>query len=291
MKLCGEGSGTILRLATDANTPVIVLGQITAPPAITTRNIHVSDLTIDGNRLTQAFECWGGDCDHGGLTNSRNNGIMVGGVSDVIIENITVHSTRSGGLVSEKGSKLVTVQSFTSFDNQFDGLAAYKTEDSTFSGLFLYNNCSAGLSFDLGFNNNSISGVIIHRDATSICSVPPKDGRVGLFMINSKDNTIQGIHFQNSREHGVFLAQPGSDPIIAASGNTFTNLVVSNSGQDADPSSEGWCAGDFEGGVGFCVKNDSALNNLSVGAQFINDRGGCIKVSRRPVLDLWKSSE
>ncbi len=131
--LRGQGPATVLRLADSANSPVLVLGQTTTLPFVTRSNIRVSDLFIDGNRESQTLECWGGPCDTGGLTAIRNNGITLRRVSDVLIERVTVSRARSGGLVSEKGSRRLTVRDFTSFDNHFDGLAAYETEDSTFS--------------------------------------------------------------------------------------------------------------------------------------------------------------
>jgi len=40
-----------------------------------------------------------------------------------------------------------------SYGHVFDGLAAYLTEDSTFTDLALHDNAAAGLSFDDDFDN------------------------------------------------------------------------------------------------------------------------------------------
>ncbi len=257
VELRGEGTGTVLRLADGANAPVLVLGQTIPTPAVTRRNIHILDLVIEGNRLNQEFECWGGPCT---ATNPiRNNGITLRQVSDVLIEHVTVSSARSGGLVSELGSRRLTVRDFTAFDNHFDGLAGYETEDSTFSGLYLYNNCAAGLSFDIRFNNNIVGDVVIHRDASSECDPLLPDGTVGIFMRDSRDNVFHGIQIRNSREHGVFLAQVDTDTTTPASGNSFSGLVVSGSG-----------------GAGLRANDLSVVDNLVADSQFIGNAGGCI---------------
>jgi hypothetical protein len=116
-----------------ANSPVIVVGQTITPPTVTHHHIRIADLTIQGNREGQTEECWGGPCDTGGLTFIRNNGITLRRVSDVQIERVAVEGARSGGLVTEKGCQRITVHNFSSAQNEFDGLAAYETENSIFS--------------------------------------------------------------------------------------------------------------------------------------------------------------
>lgn len=254
--LRGQGPATVLRLANGANAPVLVLGQTEPSPTETRRNIHVSDLLIDGNRENQSVECWGGTCETHPI---RNNGISVRRVADVLVERVTVSGARSGGLVSELGCRRLTVREFTSFDNYFDGLAGYDTEDSRFSGLYLLNNCAAGLSFDSRFDNNLIYDVVISRDETSRCEAPLSDGSVGVFMRYARDNVFHGLQIRNTREHGIFLAQVDGDPATAASGNTFSSMVVSGSG-----------------GAGLRANDASVLNTLVVESQFVDNVDGCI---------------
>jgi len=246
--LRGQGSATVLRLADGANSPVLVLGQTIMYPTMARTNIRVSDLTIDGNRENQTVECWGGPCDTGGLTYIRNNGITLRGVSDVLVERVTVTRARSGGLVSEKGSRRVTVHDLASFDNYFDGLAAYETEDSIFSQLQIYDNAYAGISLDIRFNNNIISDAVITGN-----------GRQGIFMRDSRDNLFQGIQIRNSGEQGVFLAQVDTDPTKPASGNTFSEIIISGSVA-----------------AGLRVNDASCVNNSVVASQFVANQGGCI---------------
>lgn len=245
--LKGEGPATVLQLAAGANAPVLVIGQTSTPPTTARRHIQISDLRIDGNRAHQTLECWGGPCDTGGTMFIRNSGIVLRRVEDVLVERVTAQSARSGGLVSERGSRRVTVRDFTAFDNHFDGLAAYETEDSTFVGLHLHDNLAAGLSFDLRFNNNLISDAVITGSGT-----------VGIFMRDARDNLFEGMLVRRSREYGLFLAQVDADATKPAAGNTFSGLVVSDSGR-----------------AGLRVNDASDVDNLVVGAQFVHNAGVC----------------
>jgi hypothetical protein len=235
--------GQILRLANGTNAPVLVVGQTSTPPTATRRNIRVSDLFIDGNRENQTVECWGGNCDSGGTTFIRNNGITLRRVTDVQIERVTVARARSGGLVTEKGCRHVTVSDFTSTDNFFDGLAAYETEDSLFSQLHIYDNAFAGISLDIGFNNNIVSNAVLTANR-----------KQGIFMRNSRDNVFQGIQIRDSGEQGIFLAQD-TDVTKPAAGNTFSAIVVSGST-----------------GAGLKVNDQSCVNNLVSASQFIGNQ-------------------
>jgi len=246
--LRGQGPATVLRLADNTNSPVLVLGQTTTPPGVTRSHIRVSNLSIDGNRANQTMECWGGPCDAGGLTFIRNSGVTLRRVGDVQIESVIAHHARSGGLVVEKGSQRVTVRDFTSFDNFFDGLAAYETEDSLFTGLHLYDNPFAGLSLDIRFNNNIVSDAVLAGN-----------GKQGIFMRDSRDNLFHGIQIRNSGEQGVFLAQVDADATTPAVGNTFIGLTVSGSAS-----------------AGFRVNNPSCVDNSLSNSQFVGNAGGCI---------------
>jgi hypothetical protein len=246
--LRGQGAATLLRLADGANAPVLVLGETATPPPLTHTHLHVSDLTIDGNRENQSLECWGGPCDTGGTSHVRNNGITVRRITDATIERVAIYRARSGGLVTEKTCRRLTVRDLTSADNYFDGLAAYETEDSVLSGLYLYDNRAAGLSLDIRFNHNLLSDVVIANS-----------GSVGIFMRDSRDNVFHGLQIRDSAQHGAFLAQVDTDPGTPAYGNTFESAAISNSG-----------------GAGLRVNDASCLYNLVSASQFVANAGGCI---------------
>jgi hypothetical protein len=164
-------------------------------------------------------------------------------VTDVAVERVTVARAISGGLVTEKGSRRVTVRDFTASDNEFDGLAAYETEDSLFSGLYLYGNLAAGLSLDQDFNRNVVSEAVLALNGTQ-----------GIFMRDSRDNVFGDIQIHDSGEQGLFLAQEINVAGSCAEGNTFQGLIVSRSA-----------------GAGLRVNDATCRRNLVVGAQFIGN--------------------
>jgi hypothetical protein len=250
VELRGAGPSTILRLNDGANAPVLVLGQTAAVPLVTNRNIHVSNLLIDGNRANQSSETWGV------VPAIRNNGIALRTVSDVVVQQVIVKSARSGGLVSELGCRRVTVRDFISYDNHFDGLAGYQTENSVFTDLYLHDNGAAGFSFDIQFNNNLLNDVVIVASGT-----------VGVFMRDSRDNVFHGFQIRDSGQHGIFLAQVDLDTTKPASGNTFNAVAISGSAQ-----------------AGIRVNDDSCTNNLAVGCQFIGNAAGCVSEASSGLL-------
>jgi len=257
VELLGESPAAILRLASGANAPVLVMGQMAQIPSITRKNIHIANLTIDGNRTNQTYECFHGPCTADNQI--YNNGISVRRCEDCSIERVTVFKARSGGLVADKVTRRLTVRDFNSFDNQFDGLAAYETENSLFSGINVHDNGAAGLSFDWDFNNNIVSDTVIVDNA-----------KVGIFMRDSKDNFFHGFQIRNSGEHGIFLAQVENDATKPAQGNTFSGIVVSNSA-----------------GAGIRVNDASCVNNLIVSSQFVGNNGGCISEAVQGLVSAY----
>jgi hypothetical protein len=250
VSLRGSGPATVLKLGAHANRPVIVIGQTIEVPTTTRRNVQVSDLSIDGNRAQQDHECSNGPCAPGDFL--RNNGISLRRVEDVVVARVSVNGARSGGLVPELTSRRLTLRDVTVSDSAFDGIAAYETESSTFSGLHLHDNAGAGLSFDIEFNSNQITDSVIENN-----------GDVGVFMRNSSDNVFSDVLIRGSGSHGLFLAQVDTDTTKPASGNTFTGVVVADSGQNL-----------AKGGHAMRVNDISCIDNLVVASQFVGNRDG-----------------
>jgi hypothetical protein len=260
LSLRGAGSATILLLADKANCPVVILGNPIDNPSGPTTGLHLSDLVIDGNRANQQQELWRSLPD-GGVIN--NNGIGVWNADGVTVEHVVCCRCRSGGMVTSAGTRHLTVRDFTAFDNQFDGLACYLTEDSHFSQLSLHDNRAAGLSLDLSFNHNVIDGAVLAGND------------LGVFMRQSRDNTFQRLTIEKSRHHGVFMAQtavlapsgwrlcPGTE----CTGNSFDKLLITGCG-----------------GKAFVVNDDSCKNNVIDSGQFFdNAQGGLSQARTNPV--------
>jgi hypothetical protein len=253
--LRGAGTNTILLLATNANCPVIIMGEPVNQSKSTIKNLCVRDLFIDGNRGAQTRELWK---TRGEGSQIRNNGITVQAVSDSLVENVTCARCRSGGLVTTLGVRRLLVRNFESFDNQFDGLACYKTEDSTFTELYLHDNPAAGISLDLGFNHNCISNAILTAND------------LGIFMRASSNNQFIDVSIHDSRNHGVFMAHTdkktatgwGAAPKTECVRNSFTNLAASNCG-----------------GSAFRVNNSTCTNNSIIRPNFSDNPAGNLSLA------------
>jgi len=248
--LRGAGPETVLSLADDASCPVIVLGAPLDKARVSTDGLRLCDLLVDGNRTHQKKEIWRFIPDGSGLD---NDGVVVWDVADSTIERVICRHCRSGGLVTTEETRRLTVRDFTAYDNQFDGLACYLTQDSRFSQLKLYDNLAAGISLDMGFDHNIIDGAVLTGND------------LGIFMRQSHDNVFAGVTILHSRHDGVFMAQTGVAthagwrllPGTECTGNNFNNLRVVKCG-----------------GKAFQVNDDSCTNNIINGGQFLDNAQG-----------------
>jgi hypothetical protein len=254
--LRGAGDATILRLAENANCPVIILGEPVNHPRQTLRHLCVSNLFIDGNRRQQSRELWQLS---GEGSEIRNNGITVQNVSDSLVEHVTCADCRSGGLVTTRDVRRLTVQHLTGFDNEFDGLACYQTEHCFFTDLYLHDNPGAGISLDLAFNHNVISNAVLVAND------------LGVFMRASRDNQFFNLSIDSSHHFGVFMAHAElfaaghvqAAPQTECADNAFTNLTATNCG-----------------GAAFRVNNITCTNNVIIRAQFTKNLKGGLSLAQ-----------
>jgi hypothetical protein len=152
-------------------------------------------------------------------------------------------------LVTTHGVRRLTVRYLTAFDNQFDGLACYLTEDSTFDDLFLHNNPGAGISLDLAFDHNTIANAVLMAND------------LGIFMRASSYNKFDDISIRGSHDYGVFMAQACEltthgfqlTPETECRNNSFTKFIATNCGNAA-----------------FRINDLDCTNNTIIGAQFDN---------------------
>jgi hypothetical protein len=260
--LRGAGEATVLHLADGANCPVIILGEPVNNPHSTVKNLLLSSLSIDGNRLQQQHELWRL---RGEGSEIHNNGITVQNVSDSVVEHVTSARCRSGGLVTTRNVRRLTVQDYTAFDNEFDGLACYQTEECLFTGLRLHDNPGAGISLDLAFNHNVVSNAVLTAND------------LGIFMRDSRDNRFYNISIRHSLHYGVFMAHAerqtgrGWQPVPRTEcvHNSFNNLLASDCGS-----------------AGFRVNDSTCTNNVIVAAQFQNNNQGGLSLARPNLLTV-----
>jgi hypothetical protein len=227
----------------------VILGAPDRQPEATTQ-LRLADLLIDGNRDHQQVELWRTAKD-GSLIN--NNGVDIRHVTDSKVENVTCYRCRSGGLVTSGGNRNLAVRQFTAYDNEFDGLACYETEDSEFSGLALHDNRAAGISLDLAFNRNVVDHATLSRND------------LGIFMRHARDNSFKNLTIRESRNHGVFIAQVAEQTVAGwkhfpgteCTGNRFAGVDISGCGGNA-----------------VRINDITCTNNLITGETFANNRLG-----------------
>jgi len=254
--LRGAGAATILHLADNANCPVVLLGEPLNDPSQTIRHLKVTGFFIDGNRAHQQRELWQLA---GEGSEIRNNGVTVQDVSDSTVENVTCARCRSGGLVTTRNVRRLAVRNLTAFDNEFDGLACYQTEDCLFTELYLHDNPSAGISLDLDFNGNVVSNAVLTAND------------LGVFMRASRGNQFCNISIRSSRHYGVFMAHAeqqtprGWEPVprTECAQNSFTSLTASDCG-----------------GAAFRINNTTCTNNVIVRAQFDKNLQGGLSLAQ-----------
>lgn len=255
LTLRGAGDATVLKLANRMSCPVVILGTIKNKPTEIISGLRLADLAIDGNKESQKHEKW----DSGGEGSEiRNNGVTVRGVRDCTVERVTAYNCRSGGLVAEKGVTRLKVDKFTAYGNQFDGLAGYRTTDSTFTHIHCHSHPKgAGISIDLSFNGNVISDAVL------------AENDLGIFMRESNRNVFNGIVVRKSINDGIFMAQAdgptpkgwGLVPGTECIDNVFNGLMVTDCG-----------------GAAFRAADVACTNNAVSSARFLgNKKGGIIE--------------
>jgi Right handed beta helix region len=249
-------------LANGANCPVIILGPELNDPQHPVDHLRLLDLCIDGNRKNQKTEHWRKAVDGSEI---NNDGVEVWNVNDAKVEHVVCCRCRSGGLVTAEVRRL-DIDDFAAFDNQYDGLACYQTENSEFDGLRLHDNLAAGISLDLDFDHNFIRDAVLAGND------------LGVFMRDSCSNSFEGLTISKSRHDGVFMAQHVVHtskgwhrcPHTECVGNHFESLTVDNCG-----------------GRGFQINDASCIKNVVLGAHFLhNILGGLCEPATHPAVQV-----
>ena len=254
IEVSGDQESTILMLADHADCPLVVIGPVETPPTRKVSGIALRKLILDGNRLNQLNECHGGPCDNGGISFIRNNALTIRSAEDIRVERVTTRSARSGGLVLEKHSRRIHVSDFTSHSNHFDGFAAYETEESFFTRLYLHSNEAAGISIDLRFDRNIVSHARLENT-----------GSQGVFMRDSNFNNFNHLTVSGNGAQGIFIAQANDQNNTPCTGNIFSDLMVSGSG-----------------GAGLRINDVSCIANVIANSVFsLNKEGGVSEATEK----------
>ena len=257
--LRGSGEATCLKLAAKANCPVIIIGDPTSALKETVSGVRVSDLSIDGNRKEQQNECWDGSCDSGGKSAIRSCGIVIRRAEDVLVREVSIAHCRSGGLVTEKGCRRLTVRQMEASDNEFDGLACYETENSIFTGLQLHDNKAAGISADIHFNGNLLTDIFLSDNGTH-----------GIYLRDSRENLFQSIMIRGSGRDAVFIDQVDDDPKTASTWNSFVGMMITGSKGAAVRINSPNCVHTMLSGCQF-TGNETGLSEAKPGLATLNE--------------------
>ena len=211
---------------------------------------------IDGNREHQQRELWRLK---GEGSQIRNNGITVQAVSDSTVENVDLRAVPIRRLGDRAWRAAVDGDGLEAFDNEFDGLACYQTEDSLFAELNLHDNPGAGISLDLAFDHNVISNAVLVAND------------LGIFMRASRENDFLNVTIHRSHHYGVFMAHSEQQtargwapaPKTECVCNAFTNLIAMNCGSAA-----------------FRVNNTTCTNNIIIRAKFAGNLKGGLSLAQ-----------
>ncbi len=194
-------SDSIITLKDKSDCPVLIIGS---ESGLSISNIVISNLEINGNRIGQTKELW--KKSKYGVIN--NDGILIQNAHNIILTNIVIRNCKSGGLVTTLGVKNLIVYNLTSINNEYDGIALYKTTDSYFNNLILRNNLAAAISLDNSFNFNTFSNCLIIKNNTSI------------FMRDCTGNKFLKLFLSGNR-HDIFIAQVNNDTNTGSYFNSF----------------------------------------------------------------------
>ncbi|TAL68710.1 MAG: hypothetical protein EPN82_09565 [Bacteroidetes bacterium] len=186
--IIGE-NGTCIKLADHVNQPVILIGSEEELPSYSNKNIRISNIEIDGNKINQDSET---DPER---TWIRNNGIDIRMTDNLYIDNVNIHDARSGGIVASWNCHRIIIENSYFHDNFFDGIALYSSEDICISNFFCYGNNEAGLSLDNRLKLVSFNDGLIKNN-----------GDVGIFVRNSEDISFHGLTIKSNGSHGCFLS-------------------------------------------------------------------------------------
>jgi hypothetical protein len=250
--ILGE-QGALVRLEDGVNQPVFLVGSDAQTPSSYIENIKISDLEIDGNMANQNSEM------DPARTWIRNNGIDVRMVTNLRIANVNVHDARSGGIVVSWGSYQIIITDSYFYNNFFDGIALYDSENINVINFMCLNNGSAGISLD-----NQLSDVLFDN------GIIESNGDVGIFARSSEDIGFHDLLIADNQSHGCFLSHQslGTDTGVIRlyfDGCSFLDNV----------------------GYGFWLASPASEspNNAVVGCLFSGNAAGAINLDPNASLD------
>lgn len=187
VRLHGEGPSTILRADEGTQGPLIVIGDYEhATPQRVVSNVVIERLrVIGGGSGGSEF-----DSAHPYLTNSA---VVVRAGRNIAIRKLDVTACRSACILTELGSRDVSIEDNAVGGSVWDGISLNRTSKARLVGNAIHGNTAAGITTehleDSVIRNNVVTGNKTH----------------GLYLSDSYRNTIRGNRFSENVLSGILL--------------------------------------------------------------------------------------
>jgi len=235
--LRGDGDATVLRLAPGSESPVIVVGDQSARlPGWITANVTIADLRIVGQGAAGSEQ----DREHPYITNSA---VVVRAGRRVGIRGLDVTACRSACILTEAGSRDVSIERNRIGGSVWDGISLNRTAKARIAGNTIHDDTAAGITAE-------------HLEASVI-----------------RENQVTG-----NKTHGIYLSDSSRNVVTRNrfAGNVLSGVFVTCAVRDREPAVQCWpdsmsrgnafVGNGFVGNrVGFTVAADAAANCTSPG--------------------------
>ena len=190
----------------------------------------------------------------------RNNGIDVRMVNNLRITDVDIHDARSGGVVVSWECYQIFITDSYFYNNFFDGIALYDSENINVINFMCFGNGSAGISLD-----NQLSDVLFDT------GIIESNGDVGIFARNSEDISFHDLMIADNQNSGCFLSH-----VSIGTGTGVTRLYF-----------DGCSFLDNVGyGLWLASPASESPNNAVTGCLFSGNTAGAINLDAGALLDL-----
>ncbi|HYE00450.1 MAG TPA: right-handed parallel beta-helix repeat-containing protein, partial [Alphaproteobacteria bacterium] len=237
--LKGAGqNATVIKLMD--NVGQAVNGLVRTPFNEVTKNVGLSDLTIDGNRAAN------GDVPVNGFFCGVAPGSPLRD-EDITVTNVTVRNCNGYGFDPHEQTVRLRIENCTAHGNLTDGFVADYLIDSVFANNTAYNNGRHGFNVTTATQNflmhgnvahdNGGSGIIVQRGSDASIPVPKgidivggeiyRNGRAGIELRLTDDVSISGVSIHDNAREGVRLSGATN---VSITGSTIADNSAAGDG-------------------------------------------------------------
>lgn len=187
LSLRGQGPETVLRLSEGRESPVIVVGDHRREaPRRTIRDVTIEHMRIIGGGA-------GGSETHPHHAYLRNSAVAVRKGEGIVIRGLDVSRCRSACILTEHGSREVTIEGNTVSEAAWDGISLNRASHTRVVGNTLRNNVAAGLTTEFLEHSRIENNRFIDN------------GSHGAYLADAYDNVFRENLFQGNAGAGVYL--------------------------------------------------------------------------------------